>query len=214
MKASHADPDALDTPISMTDLQPKEPQQPEPIRYAFKPSAVGSPLMLELTGQGLSYTSGFRSDLWRYADIARIRLSYRPVSMLSHRFRADIWHSSGKRLRIISATWAGIVALTPQNDGYRAFIEELHRRLATESHDVQCVAGLPKITFVLACAVFAAVMAALASLLVRALVTGEFVASLFMVGFGAWFGWHTGGWLKRNTPRQYTPDSVPRQMLP
>ena len=198
----------------MTDPQPKEPQQPEPTRYAFKPSAAGSPLMLELTGQGLSYSSGFRSDQWSYADIACIRLSYRPVSMLSHRFRADIWHRNGKRLRVISATWAGIVALTPQNDSYRAFIEELHRRLVAEGRDVQCLSGMPKITFVLACAVFAAVMAALASLLVRALVTGEFVASLFMMGFGLWFGWHTGGWLKRNTPRTYTPDSVPPQMLP
>jgi hypothetical protein len=198
----------------MTDPEPKEPQQPEPIRYAFKPSAVGSPLMLELTGQGLSYASGFRSDQWRYADIARIRLSYRPVSMLSHRFRADIWHRNGRRLGVISATWAGIVALSPQNDSYRAFIEELHRRLAAERSEVQCLAGLPKVTFVLACAVFAAVMAALASLLVRALVTGELVAALFMLGFGAWFGWHTGGWLKRNTPERYTVDRVPPQMLP
>jgi hypothetical protein len=200
--------------FAMTDPIPKESQQAEPVRYTFKPSAAGAPLMLELTGQGISYTSGFRSDQWRYADIAHIRLSYRPVSMLSHRFRADIWHKNGKRLKVISATWAGIVALTPQNDSYRAFIEELHRRIVAEGSEVQCVAGLPKVTFVLACAVFAAVMAALASLLVRALVTGELVAALFMLGFGAWFGWHTGGWLKRNTPVRYTPDSVPPQMLP
>jgi hypothetical protein len=189
-------------------------QQPEPVRYAFKPSIAGSPLTLELSGQGLSFTSGFRADVWRVADIAQIRLSYRPVSMLAHRFRADVRHRNGRKIRIVSASWAGIVALKPQNDGYRAFIEELHRRIAAERSDVVCLAGLHPVAFAMAAAIFAAVMIALAGLLVRALVTGDFVAALFLVGFGLWSGWSTGGWLMRNKPQRYPPDSVPPQLLP
>lgn len=183
-------------------------------RYAYKPSVGGSPQTFELSGEGLSWQTGFRSSFWRYEDIARIRLSYRPVSMLANRFCADVRHKDGRRLRIVSATWAGIVTLTPQSDSYRAFLEDLHRRVAAGQGDVECLGGLGRIHFAFAAAVFAAVMLALAALLVRALVSGQLVAALFMLGFGAWVGWHSGGWLKRNQPQRYAPDSPPRELLP
>lgn len=191
-----------------------ETGQLPPVHYIYKPSIAGSPQSFELTEQGLSFRTGFRSGVWRYGDIARIRLTYRPVSMLAHRFRADLRHKDGKNLTIISASWAGIVALTPQNDSYRAFIEELHRHIATERSSVVCLAGLWPFAFAIAAAIFAAVMIALAGLLVRALVTGEFIAALFMVGFAVWSGWYTGGWLMRNKPQRYEADNVPRQLLP
>jgi hypothetical protein len=152
--------------------------------------------------------------VWRYGDIARIRLIYRPVSMLAHRFRADLQHKDGKRLTIVSASWAGIVALTPQNDSYRAFIEDLHQRIAAERSNVVCLAGLHPTAYAITVAVFAAVMIAVAALFVRALVTGEFIAAVFMAGFALWFGWNTGGLLTRNKPQRYDPASVPRQLLP
>jgi hypothetical protein len=189
-------------------------ESPEPLRYAYKPSVAGSPLLFELTGQGLSVSTGYRADLWRYGDIAQVRLSYRPVSMLKHRFRTDIRHKDGRRLRIVSATWAGIVALTPQDNSYRAFIEELHQRIADERSGSACFAGLGQFHFTLAACVFAAIMLALAALIVRALAMGDIVAALFLLGFGAWSGWYLGGWLKRNKPRRYDPAEVPRELLP
>ena len=192
-----------------------------PVRYVYKPSIAGSPLSFELTAEGLQFGSGFRTDSWRYADIAQIRLTYRPVSMLSHRFRADLRHKNGRKLRIVSATWAGIVALTPQNEGYRAFIEGLHRRLAAERSPVVCLAGLPEVVFALACATFAAVMLAILGLAVRALSGGsldslqqQLVAVLFLFGFAAWSTWYVGGWLKRNKPQRYDPAQVPERLLP
>jgi hypothetical protein len=189
-------------------------EQPAPKRYAYKPSVAGSPQVFTLTADGLAFEGGFRSAVFRYGDIARIRLSYRPVSMLAHRFRADIHHKDGRKLTVISATWAGLVVLTPQNDSYRAFIEELHRRVATGGGDVECLAGLPRFSFALAAAAFAAVIIALAGLLVRALVSSQFIAALFILGFGALFAWHTGTMLVRNKPRLYEPDNPPRQLLP
>lgn len=191
-----------------------ETGQLPPVRYIYKPSIAGSPQSFELTEQGLSFEAGFRSDVWRYSDIAQIRLIYRPVSMLAHRFRADLQHKDGKKLTIVSASWAGIVALRPQNDSYRAFIEDLHRRIAAERSDVVCLAGLHPGAYAITVAVFAAVIIAVAALFVRALVTGEVIAALFMVGFAMWFGWNTGGLLTRNKPQRYDVVSVPRQLLP
>src|SRR5262245_1216832 len=191
-----------------------ETEQLPALRYAYKASVAGSPQSFELTGQGLSFHTGFRSGVWRYGDIERIRLTYRPVSMLQHRFRADIRHRDGKTLKIVSATWAGIVAMTPQNDSYRAFIADLHRRVAAEGRDVECVAGLQPIAYAMAIVSFGAIMLAIAALLVRALVMGEFVAALFLLGFAVWSGWYIGGWMTRNTPQRYEPEHVPDQLLP
>jgi len=191
-----------------------EAEQLPTLRYAYKASVAGSPQAFELTGQGMSFQTGFRSGVWPYGDITRIRLTYRPVSMLRHRFRADIRHKDGRTLKIFSATWAGIVAMTPQNDSYRAFIEELHRRIAAEGRGVECVAGLQPIAFAMAIVVYGAIMFAIAALFVRALMTGEFIAALFLVGFVAWSAWYVGGWMMRNKPQQYAPQSLPKQLLP
>jgi hypothetical protein len=186
----------------------------EPLRYAYKPSIGGAPLLFELTGQGLSISTGYRTDNWRYDDIGQVRLSYRPVSMLRHRFRTDLRHRDGRKLRIVSATWAGIVALTPQDDSYRAFVEELHRRIGAAAGGVVCLAGFPQLQFGLAAFVFVAMLLVLVGLMVHALASGERVAALFLLGFAVWSGWYLGSWLKRNRPLRYDPSSVPNELLP
>jgi hypothetical protein len=191
-----------------------EAEQLAPLRYTYKPSVAGAPQSFELTGEGLSFQVGFRSGVWRYGDIARIRLIYRPVSMLQHRFRTDIRYKDGKTLTIISATWAGILALKPQNDSYRAFVEELHRRVAAERSGVECIAGMHQFAFTIGVAAFAAIMIAIVALAARALATGEFVATLFLLGFAAWSGWYLGSWMKRNKPLRYEPEHIPRQVMP
>ena len=77
------------------------PDQPG-LRYAYKASLIGRAHRFELTEQGLAWHIAGRSGLWDYADIAAVRLSYRPVSMQSRRFRADIRKAGGGRLAIFS----------------------------------------------------------------------------------------------------------------
>lgn len=48
----------------------------------------------------------------------------------------------------------------------------------------------------------------------RALITGEFAGALFLVGFGGWFVWQIGGFMRRNRPRSYTFDALPDDVLP
>src|SRR5206468_6298906 len=58
--------------------------------YSYRPSLIGAPWRFELTDHGLSWRVSGKSGVWPYAAIAAIRLSYRPVTMQSRRFRADI----------------------------------------------------------------------------------------------------------------------------
>ena len=184
------------------------------INYAYKASLISSAYQFELTDSGLSWHMGRRTGMWPYADIASIRLSYRPVSMQSRRFRADIERAGGERIAILSTTWQTVSLMTPQDQGYRTFITELHRRMSEAGSKASLIGGIGTVTYALAVAMLVLLAIAMIGLLVRALATAEFTGALFLVGIAIWFAWTVGGFIKRNRPRRYSFDSLPKKLLP
>jgi hypothetical protein len=183
-------------------------------RYAYKASLIGSAHRFELTDQGLAWHVAGRSGVWPYADIAAIRLSYRPVSMQPRRFRADIDHAGGARVRVLSTTWQTVTLMKPQDHDYRAFITQLHRRLADTGSRAALVGGLRPSLYHAAVAMLAIVAVSISGLLIRALLTGEWAGALFLIGFAALFWWQIGGFVRRNRPRRYAFGELPEQLLP
>ena len=157
---------------------------------------------------------GRRSGVWPYADIASIRLSYRPVSMQSRRFRADIERAGGERIAILSTTWQTVSLMTPQDQDYRAFITELHRRMRAAGSKASLIGGIGTVSYAIAVAILVLLAIAMIGLLVRALATSEFTGALFLVGIAVWFAWTIGGFIKRNRPRRYSFDALPATLLP
>jgi hypothetical protein len=182
--------------------------------YAYKASLIGSAHRFVLTEDRLVWHVGGRSGLWPYTDIAAVRLSYRPVSMQSRRFRADIDHVSGARVRVLSTTWQTVTLMKPQDNDYRAFITQLHRRLKEAGSRAELVGGLRPGLYIAGVVLLALVTIAIAGLLARALATGEWAGALFLVGFAALFGWQIGGFVRRNRPRRYGFDALPGELLP
>ncbi len=162
----------------------------------------------------MSWRIAGRSGVWAYADIAAIRLSYRPVSMQSRRFRADIDKAGGGRIAILSTSWQTAALMAPQDHGYRAFMVELHRRLREAGSKASLIGGIGPKTYAAALALLTLLAIAMAALLLRALFIGEFVGALFLVGFAALFSWQIGGFVKRNRPRSYDLDHLPEALLP
>ena len=183
-------------------------------RYAYKASLIGAAHRFELTDQGLSWQLGGKSGIWAYAGIASIRLSYRPVSMQSHRFRADIERADGQRIVIFSTSRQTIALMAPQDQDYRAFITQLHERMAKQGSNAALIAGIGPTTYAAGIALLALVGISIAGLLVRAISTGEWAGALFLVGFAALFGWQIGGFVRRNRPRSYSFDALPPELLP
>ena len=183
-------------------------------RYAYKASLIGSAHEFELTDAGLSWRVGGRTGVWPYADIAAIRLSYRPVSMQARRFRADIEKAGGGRIAILSTTWQTAALMAPQDHGYRAFIIELHRRLRDAGSTASLLGGIGPATYAAALAMLTLLAVAMAGLFVRALATFELTGALFLVGFTILFTWQIGGFVKRNRPRSYSFDDLPDTLLP
>jgi hypothetical protein len=195
------------------------PETASGIRYAYKASLIGAAHRFELTDEGLSWHVGSRSGVWPYAWISAIRLSYRPVSMQSRRFRADI-ESAGPestnlgRIAILSTTWQTAALMAPQDHDYRAFIIALHARMKEAASNAMLTGGLRRPIYVVAVVLLALVGIAMAGLFIRAIATGEWAGVLFLVGFAALFAWQIGGFVNRNRPRAYTFDDLPKALLP
>lgn len=182
--------------------------------YAYKASLIGSAHRFELTEDGLSWHIAGRSGLWRYDEISAVRLSFRPVSMQQHRFRADISRASGGRIAILSTSWQTAALMAPQDSGFRDFLIELHARMAKAGSRAELTAGLGRKAYAAVLAFLAMLAVAMAGLLIRALMIGEFAGVLFILGFAALFVWQVGGFVRRNQPRSYSFDRLPRSLLP
>jgi hypothetical protein len=190
------------------------PNDTSGLRYAFKASLIGSAHQFELTDKGLAWKVPGRSGVWAYGDIVGIRLSYRPTSMQAHRFRADIWNRDGGRIRIVSTNWQTVSLMTPQDNGYRAFITELHARMAAARSTAKLTGGLSSGLYAAALVFVALLAIAMVGLLVRALMTDEYAGVLFLVGFALLFNWQIGGFVRRNRPITYTFEHLPEALLP
>ena len=202
--------------------------------YAYKASLIGAAHRFELTDEGLSWRIGSRSGVWPYAGISAIRLSYRPVSMQSRRFRADIEGASREpanlepasleraslepaslgRTAIVSTSWQTASLMAPQDHDYRAFINLLHARMKQSGSNATLTGGLRPRIYTVALVLLGLVAMAMAGLFIRAIATGEWAGALFLVGFAALFAWQIGGFVTRNRPRTYTFDDLPKALLP
>jgi len=183
-------------------------------RYAYKASLIGSAHLFELTRQGLSWKVGARSGVWAYTDISAINLSFRPSSMQSSRFRADIRHVNGARIKIMSTNWQTVSLMVPQDQGYRGFMTELHRRMAAAGSRATLRGGLALPLYAAAVVLVGLLAIAMLGLLVRAVAVGEWAGVLFFLAFAALFYWQIGGFIRRNRPVVYTFDQLPKALLP
>ncbi|MGY8711499.1 hypothetical protein RAD16_37685 [Bradyrhizobium sp. 18BD] len=195
-------------------MQVSDAQAVAATSYAYKASLIGSAHRFELREEGLSWHIAGRSGLWRYDEISAIRLSFRPVSMQQHRFRADLSHSGGGHIRILSTSWQTAALMAPQDNGFRDFIVALHARMAKAGSRAELTAGLGRKTYAAVLAFLAVLTVAMTGLLIRALLIGEFAGALFILGFAALFAWQVGGFVRRNQPHAYDFDHVPKALLP
>jgi hypothetical protein len=184
------------------------------IGYAYKASLIGGAHRFELTDAGLSWHLAGRSGLWGYADIAAIRLSFRPVSMQAHRFRADVRHVDGGRLAILSTSWQTAALMAPQDESFRVFIRALHARMEQAGSRAVLTGGLSRRVYLAAVVLVALLAIAMSGLLVTALAMRQFSGAAFILGFAALFAWQVGGFIHRNRPLGYTFESIPKKLLP
>lgn len=182
--------------------------------YAFKASLIGSPHQFTLTPDALEWQAGRRSGRIRYGAVRAVRLSYRPVTMQSHRFITEIWSPGNPKIQIVSVSWRSIMEQQRLDAAYAGFIVELHRRLAAANAPAQFSTGLPFATYWVGVVVFGAVLAATGALVVRAMSFDQWAPMVVVGIFFLVFAYQLGTYFYRNRPGRYRPDAVPAGLLP
>jgi hypothetical protein len=184
------------------------------LTYAYKPSLMGAPFEFRLTESALEWRKGNYADRVPYDRIRRVRLSFRPVTMQTHRFQAEIWPAAGPKLIVASSSWRSMVEQERHDATYGPFLAALHQRIAAHGGRPSLEAGMPVLMFWVALLVFGAACFALAGLTVRALQIGELPGAAIVGGFLALFLWQVGTFLRRNRPATYRLEELPEQVMP
>jgi hypothetical protein len=141
-------------------------------------------------------------------------MSFRPVTMQSHRFVTEIWSTDGPKIQIASASWRSPLEQQRLDAPYRAFVTELHRRLAAAGSPAKFLSGMPAAIYWIGATVFAALMLAMSVLLVHAIRLNEWTGVAIVSLFLAVFAIQVGSYFRRNRPGRYRPDAIPAAVLP
>jgi hypothetical protein len=182
--------------------------------YAFKPSLMGAACQFTLKPDALEWQIGSRSGRVRYDRIRAVRLSYRPVTMQSHRFITEIWSTDNPKVQLVSASWRSIMEQERLDKAYAAFVGELHRRLAAAAVPAHFSTGLPIVTYWIGVVMFGAVLFATAALVFRAANSLEWAATAVVAIFFLVLSYQLGIYFYRNRPGRYRPDAIPAGVLP
>jgi hypothetical protein len=189
-------------------------QTPADPTYAFKPSLLGAPSVFTLAPDALHFRIGSYSGRIRYDRIRRVRLSFRPVTLQSYRFVAEIWAADNPKIQIASSSWRNVVQQERLDAAYAAFVAELHRRIAAAGGGAQFIAGMPAISYWIGAVVFGAATVAMAVLVVHAVLLKEWTGGLIVGLLFIVFGFQIGNYFRRNWPARYRPDAIPGYVLP
>ncbi|MGH6666029.1 MAG: hypothetical protein ACREB2_14195 [Pseudolabrys sp.] len=186
----------------------------ETTAYSYRPSLLGGACEFKLAGDGLDWTVGRRSGHVRFRDVRRLRLSYRPTSMQSHRFMTELWADGSPKLEILSTSWKSMVEQVRLDRPYVAFVLELHRRIAQAAPAAHFEQGNQQLLYWPGLVVFVGVALGLALLIVRALQADAKGGAAFVGVFLLLLLWQGGNFFRRNKPGLYRPEAPPAELLP
>jgi len=182
--------------------------------YSYRPSLIGAAWQLRLRPDALEWQTGRHQGRIHYGRIARVRMSFRPVTMQTRRFVTEIWPAGGAKLTIASTSWRSLVEQEAQDSAYGAFIRALHRRIAAAGADASFETGVPPVLYWPGLVVFVALALGLAALALRALQIGQLSGAALVGGLLVLLLWQSGGYFRRNRPGRYRPDALPAELVP
>jgi hypothetical protein len=193
---------------------PTQAETPAEPAYAYKPSLMGAGWLLRLTPEHLAWEVGRRTGSVPYRDIARIRMSFKPVTMQTRRYLTEIWAPGAPKITISSASWRSMVEQASLVGPYSEFVTQLHARVAASGAKPRCEGGLHPLLYWPGVVVFGALLLGMAGMIVRALQEASWPGALFVLGFAALFVWQIGNFFRFNRPGRYEVDAPPAHLLP
>jgi hypothetical protein len=186
----------------------------EPVAYAYRPSLLGAAWQFKLTGEGIDWATGRKAGHIPFRAVRRLRMSYRPASMQSHRFMTELWAEGAPKLKILSSSWKSMVEQERLDKSYSTFVAELHRRIAQAAMSVRYEQGSNPLLYWPGLILSVGLALGTSVLIVRALQTGALSGAAFIAAFLALGLWQGGNYFYRNRPGVYRPDALPVEVMP
>ena len=186
----------------------------DPFAYAYRPSLLGAAWEFRLAGDGIDWAAGRKGGHIPFRAVRRLRMSFRPASMQSHRFMTELWADGAPKLEILSSSWKSMVEQARLDGRYTAFVAELHRRIALAAALARFEKGSNPLLYWPGLIAYVGVSLGLALLVMRALQVNAKGGAAFIGGFLALFLWQGGNFFRRNRPGRYSPEALPADLLP
>lgn len=109
----------------------------DPTSYAFNENALVKRRTYRLTEDALTWQAeGEQLDGVFYDEIAEVQMAYIPSRFATNRYRTRIILRRGGMVNLLNTDFTGFGSFTEKNAEYRAFILELHRRLAEHGRNI------------------------------------------------------------------------------
>lgn len=194
----------------------ESPGQPveEDVTYAFRHSMMGAPHAFRVAHDALYWHVGRYDGRIPYRTIRRIRLAFRPVSMQTHRFIAEIWSDNAPKLSVASVSRRGLMEQERQDAAYRAFVQALHQRIAETGATPVLQAGSSPWLYWPGLGLLAALALTFPVMFFRSLQAGTGMSAALMIVLLIVFLWQLGLFFWRNRPGTYRADAPPATLLP
>jgi hypothetical protein len=183
------------------------------MRYEFQRGVMDPHVFVELGDDGMTVTlDGAPPRLVQYNDISLVQLSLTlDRSSISDTFRCSIELRSGDTLAFDSVAYVSFGAFKPT--AYRAFVEELHRKLLSGGHRAEFIAGDKTGRFALRLLGTIGIALLSMAIVILMLNISWWHAAIVALLFG-WLTWYQVRGLRRNETRRYDPREIPQNLLP
>lgn len=184
------------------------------IAYSHLPRLGGAGVRLELVPEALLWSIGPREGRLALADITSVQLRFQPAKFAAPSFEMEIAGRDGTRLKAGSASRVSLTGVRDQREDYAAFVRALHRALAASGATLRCRGGYAPLRFWAMVAAGLLALAGLLAVLGFAILQQEWPFAMFLAALGAFVVWPTAEMIWRNRPVAYTPEALPRHLLP
>lgn len=184
------------------------------IAYGYKPSMMGGLHAFRLAPDALYWEIGRYSGKIPYASIRRVRLSFRPVTLATHRFTAEIWAPDTPKIVVASTSWKSMVEQQRQDADYVAFVRALMRRIGRAGGRARLETGATPLLYWPGLVLCAGLAVGLPFMLLRAVQAGALGGAAIVALLLAVFVWQIGNFFWRNRPGTFPADAVPPAVLP
>lgn len=184
------------------------------VTYSYRPSVLGAAWTFVLTADALAWDTGRKSGRIPYRSIRRVRMSFRPMTIQTVRFRTEIWAEGAPKIELVSTSWKSMVEQERLDPLYARFVVALHKRIEQAGGKVRFDQGIAVPVYWLGVAVFILASLAMAAMITRAIQAGAWSTAALIGAFFAFFLWQVGTYFRRNRPSSYSVDALPADLMP